>query len=800
MLLARLSASVREGMHFGESFLSCIMESIHIMFKQILSFVWSPWFGRRAFSKALFFVATMMVMSLFGFSASPAHASLEDGLVGHWTFDEESGVTASDSSGLGNHTTVNGTQGWVDGPIGGAFQFDGSTRLDPVATNSIPIGNESYTIATWFRTTAPAMRGFVGWGNYGTDNQVTAFRLADEGSCPANGGINNYWWGNDLIACGSTSVIDNEWHHAAVTYNGTTRRLYIDGVEMVSDNPGVHAVPSTANFAIGRTASMFNEYLIGGMDDLRIYNRGLLESEIESLFDAADFIPPAAPSAFSAAASASTVSLSWTNPIVDFHSVTIRRSVSGFPVSVTDGTSVVSGNTGTNLTDTALSDGTYFYSIFARDVEGNFSSAATATVTVDATSPLISSVISAIGSTTTTIAWTTDELASSKVIYGPNTQYASSTTEGDVSPRVLSHSVSLDRLSVCTFYYYKVVSRDAAGNAVTSTGDTFTTSGCPGDATVSEMMLEQASVSVTTTVSLTDGDHAVSLEAPAGFTSTSSQITFQIKSLDMTTVLGGLGRPGATLYQASPVVFDLKALIDAGTTLDTFNLPITITYRYSSSDFTGLRESTLWVYHYHGGMWAALDVCVQDMGARTLTCTTRGFSTFGLFGQAQPVDTGGLVAVYGCTDRSASNYDPRATISNIGSCRPHISSSAVTTPVVISNPVLPVLKSVSTSSNPLICTTRLYPTKPIRYGAKNDSGEVKLLERFLNASEGKHLPVDGKYSKEDMAAVIAWQEKYAKDILKPWGITKGTGYVFSQSLKKMQGLQKEMCLGAASER
>jgi hypothetical protein len=40
---------------------------------------------------------------------------------------------------------------------------------------------------------------------------------------------------------------------------------------------------------------------------------------------------------------------------------------------------------------------------------------------------------------------------------------------------------------------------------------------------------------------------------------------------------------------------------------------------------------------------------------------------------------------------------------------------------------------------------------------------------------------------------VKWQEKYADDILKPWGISKGTGYVYTKSLSKIREIIENTC-------
>jgi hypothetical protein len=58
---------------------------------------------------------------------------------------------------------------------------------------------------------------------------------------------------------------------------------------------------------------------------------------------------------------------------VDFDSITIRRSLGGYPSSPTDGTPVAAGLTGTTFTDDGLATGTYYYSLFAKTSTGDYS-------------------------------------------------------------------------------------------------------------------------------------------------------------------------------------------------------------------------------------------------------------------------------------------------------------------------------------------------------------------------------------------------------------------------------------------
>ncbi len=174
-------------------------------------------------------------------------------------------------------------------------------------------------------------------------------------------------------------------------------------------------------------------------------------------------------------------SFSWTPPaqLMDGTSVS-NTSISGYKIYYRASAS----QTYTLLTDFAntgqtsassiylpLSPGTYYFAITAYDslgVESPYSSEASATI-VDTVSPVITGVYSSTpGQTTVTISWATDEASDSQVAYGTTTAYGN--TSALDSTLSTSHTLTLTGLTHSTKYYYKVMSRDAAGNLGEDTG------------------------------------------------------------------------------------------------------------------------------------------------------------------------------------------------------------------------------------------------------------------------------------------------------------------------------------------
>jgi chitodextrinase len=111
--------------------------------------------------------------------------------------------------------------------------------------------------------------------------------------------------------------------------------------------------------------------------------------------------------------------------------------------------------------------------------------------------------------TSATITWTTDEQADSQVKYGLTSSYGSTTTLD--TGKVTSHSVTISGLTAGTTYHYQVVSKDASGNAGSSTDKSFTTDAPSGDTTNPTTSMTApsagATVSGTVTVSASASDN-----------------------------------------------------------------------------------------------------------------------------------------------------------------------------------------------------------------------------------------------------------------------------------------------------
>jgi len=390
----------------------------------------------------------------------------------------------------------------------------------------------------------------------------------------------------------------------------------------------------------------------------------------------------------------------------------------------------------------------------------------------DVTAPVISSAsATSAASASASVTWSTGEAGSSKVVYSADTAYASTTSETDTSSRVTSHSKSLTGLLGCTTYNYKVVSADAAGNYATSTANTFTTAGCSGGATPSSSTSSTVTVSVAATSTSTDAGRTLTVATPANFTATSSSVVIQIKGLPSDTVLGSIGKPGS-LSSAASIVFDVTALVDNTTVLDSFDTPVTISYTYTDADVSGLDESTLTMYHYHGGSWLPLSNCSVNTAGNKITCNAPSFSTFAIFGSPQSSGSsasGGGGTLPWCSGPSAPGWNSSLPGGGCGA---------------------PALGRPASGS---ACPAYTF-TRALRFGMTGE--DVRALQKLMNclgftlATSGPGAP--GKetslFVDKTYRAVVRFQETYTSDILAPISATKGTGIFAEYSRKKAQAL------------
>jgi hypothetical protein len=80
---------------------------------------------------------------------------------------------------------------------------------------------------------------------------------------------------------GGTRLLASTWAHLAATYDGSTQRLYVNGVQVSSRAQTGPIAISSGPLRIGGNA-VWGEYFQGRIDEVRIYNRALSQAEVQT--------------------------------------------------------------------------------------------------------------------------------------------------------------------------------------------------------------------------------------------------------------------------------------------------------------------------------------------------------------------------------------------------------------------------------------------------------------------------------------------------------------------------------------
>ena len=195
------------------------------------------------------------------------------GLKAAYGLDETSGTVAVDSSDSHlNATTVGST--WVAGHFGNAASLDGvNDRIDVPALGTFY--KTAFTLEAWVR-------------KQGTNKDVAVV-----GSWDSSGGP-MIWvdWSSGryklTLGNGPSTYLDSgrspsigAWEHVAATYDGSTARFYVDGVEVAS-SPFAGVVGNSNTWRIGAYGATPAGFFDGLVDNVRIYDRALSASEVQS--------------------------------------------------------------------------------------------------------------------------------------------------------------------------------------------------------------------------------------------------------------------------------------------------------------------------------------------------------------------------------------------------------------------------------------------------------------------------------------------------------------------------------------
>ena len=215
--------------------------------------------------------------------------SLLYGLMGYWSFDDETGI---DGSPYGNNATIVGAEPMAtDWGKGLEFNGAGDHLVIPYDT-SLSMASNAMTIACWIYPNSlstnwstiiqkdNAAGSWFDWQIYARASDApTAFHPVFR--------IN--WNGDNAVDANEEVEADivlstNTWYHIAVTYDGTQMKFYIDGTLRGTTDVSATIPDGGKDIWVGSN-QIWNEHFDGVIDEVYSYNRALDQNDIQALIN-----------------------------------------------------------------------------------------------------------------------------------------------------------------------------------------------------------------------------------------------------------------------------------------------------------------------------------------------------------------------------------------------------------------------------------------------------------------------------------------------------------------------------------
>lgn len=219
---------------------------------------------------------------------------IESDLIAHYKFDGD----ATDSSGNVNDGTNNGATLTADrfGQSNSAYSFDGDNDYIDIPDNfGIFDGSQNFTISLWVKPE-----------RFGGVTETQAFIIAPDGenavliTTQNDLDADGYWVSGDMdgfgfsigpeppfTRCGTKGdiYIKDYWYYITAVYDSNSGMKFYVNADLKNSHSGTGAIEGKSyNSAIGGQPYFNQKYFKGDIDDVRIYNRALIENEIEELY------------------------------------------------------------------------------------------------------------------------------------------------------------------------------------------------------------------------------------------------------------------------------------------------------------------------------------------------------------------------------------------------------------------------------------------------------------------------------------------------------------------------------------
>ena len=513
-----------------------------------------------------------------GFARNAAEAEnpgLRDGLVGLWALSlGPTGLTLFDVSGRRNHgtlTAMDPATDWVTTKKGWALDFAGDDDYvtAPNIEDAIFAANAG-TLVLHARPDSLAVdqRAFGCYTGVLGNRQMYMRMDADGGGASWAGGISTDGLGLGNIGEGAVGASATDYQLIALTWNGSTLAIYVDGELRDSVTGARNVNAGAAGYRLGSldTLGFFDGTIAYGL----AYARALALSEIQQLYVDPDAMLRLRQEVFPAGvadeSSISTSSVSTSSSSISTSSVSStssQSSLSSISTSSQSSLSSISTSSVSSSSSISTSSVSSFSSISTSSVSSVSTSSASSSSSISTSSQSSSSSISTSSVSSSSSISTSSVSSSSSISTSSQSSSSSISTSSEsslssISTSSQSSSSSISTSSVSSFSSISTSSQSSSSSISTSSQSS--SSSISTSSVSSSSSISTSSVSSSSSISLSSSSQSsLSSSSVSSSVSTSSQSsvsssssTGKLEYPDSKTI-SKLGPVGLTMSVPGPV-------------------------------------------------------------------------------------------------------------------------------------------------------------------------------------------------------------------------------------------------------
>jgi|APIni6443716594_1056825.scaffolds.fasta_scaffold03468_1 hypothetical protein len=236
-------------------------------------------------SICLILISSLTVIFLFGniYVSHATPANNFDSLVAYYPFNGNTNDESGNNLHLTNHGAVLTTDRF--GTENNAYLFNGSATISCTDDDLLDITSD-FTISFWIKNPGSVLHQFVMSKHTAGEDNTGSWGIASYDQGNTYSFVATPHWGFGPPNPTTPIISENKWHHITFIYKKATSewKSFLDGSVVNSGTQDFSIQNTGKDFMIGSCMG-YNLNLTASLDDIRIYNVAMTDSEVQNLYN-----------------------------------------------------------------------------------------------------------------------------------------------------------------------------------------------------------------------------------------------------------------------------------------------------------------------------------------------------------------------------------------------------------------------------------------------------------------------------------------------------------------------------------